>query len=79
MPRSFRMSQAVMLDIYPREQLAKAMSIWVTGVTIGPIMGPALGGWLTDNYNWRWVFYINVPVGIIAFLGTLSSLPESTH
>ena len=72
------MSQAVMLDIYPREQLAKAMSIWVTGVTIGPIMGPALGGWLTDNYNWRWVFYINVPFGIIAFLGVLTSLPKST-
>ena len=65
-----------MLDIYPREQLAKAMSIWVTGVTIGPIMGPALGGWLTDNYNWRWVFYINVPFGIVAFLGILSTLPE---
>ena len=45
------MSQAVMLDVYPREQLAKAMSIWVGGVTLGPIMGPALGGWLTDNYN----------------------------
>jgi DHA2 family multidrug resistance protein len=72
------MSQAVMLDIYPREQLAKAMTIWVTGITIGPIMGPALGGWLTDNYNWRWVFYINVPIGIVAFLGTLSTLPEST-
>ena len=72
------MSQAVMLDIYPREQLAKAMSIWVTGVTIGPIMGPALGGWLTDNYNWRWVFYINVPFGIIAFLGVLTTLPKST-
>jgi MFS transporter, DHA2 family, multidrug resistance protein len=72
------MSQAVMLDIYPGEQLAKAMSIWVTGITIGPIMGPALGGWLTDNYNWRWVFYINVPFGIVAFLGTLSTLPEST-
>jgi MFS transporter, DHA2 family, multidrug resistance protein len=72
------MSQAVMLDIYPGEQLAKAMSIWVTGITIGPIMGPALGGWLTDNYNWRWVFYINVPIGIIAFLGTLTTLPKST-
>jgi DHA2 family multidrug resistance protein len=72
------MSQAVMLDIYPRAQHAKAMTIWVTGVTIGPIMGPALGGWLTDNYNWRWVFYINVPLGIIAFLGTLTTLPKST-
>ncbi len=72
------MSQAVMLDIYPREQLAKAMSIWVTGVTVGPIMGPALGGWLTENYNWRWVFYINVPFGILAFLGTLGSMPETS-
>jgi DHA2 family multidrug resistance protein len=72
------MSQAVMLDIYPREQLAKAMSIWVTGITIGPIMGPALGGWLTENYNWRWVFYINVPIGILAFLGTLSTMPETS-
>src|ERR1700761_1908872 len=72
------MSQAVMLDIYPGEQLAKAMSIWVTGITVGPIMGPALGGWLTDNHNWRWVFYINVPFGIIAFLGTLATLPKST-
>jgi MFS transporter, DHA2 family, multidrug resistance protein len=72
------MSQAVLLDIYPREQHAKAMSIWVMGITLGPIMGPALGGWLTDNYNWRWVFYINVPFGIAAFLGTLSTLPEST-
>src|ERR1700733_3981233 len=72
------MSQAVMLDIYPGEQLAKAMSIWVTGITIGPIMGPALGGWLTDNYNWRWVFYINVPIGIVAFFGTLTTLPKST-
>jgi MFS transporter, DHA2 family, multidrug resistance protein len=71
------MSQAVMLDINPPENHARAMSIWVTGVTLGPIIGPALGGWLTDNHNWRWVFYINVPFGILAFLGTLSFLPES--
>jgi MFS transporter, DHA2 family, multidrug resistance protein len=69
-------SQAVMLDINPPENHARAMSIWVMGSTLGPIIGPALGGWLTDNYNWRWVFYINVPLGIFAFLGTLSSLPE---
>jgi MFS transporter, DHA2 family, multidrug resistance protein len=71
------MSQAVMLDINPPEKLARAMSIWITGVTIGPIAGPALGGWLTENYNWRWVFYINVPFGILAFLGSLSFMPES--
>ncbi len=72
------MSQAVMLDINPPENHAKAMSLWVTGVTLGPIVGPALGGWLTDDYNWRWVFYINVPFGILAFLGTLTTMPEST-
>src|SRR5580658_1434504 len=71
------MSQAVMLDINPPENHAKAMSLWVTGVTLGPIIGPALGGWLTDDYNWRWVFYINVPVGILAFLGIASFLPKA--
>jgi MFS transporter, DHA2 family, multidrug resistance protein len=71
------MSQAVLLDINPPEHHGRAMSIWVMGVTLGPIIGPALGGWLTENYNWRWVFYINVPVGILAFLGTLTTMPES--
>ena len=66
------MSQAVLLDINPPDQHARAMAIWVMGVTIGPILGPALGGWLTENYNWRWVFYINVPFGILSFLGILS-------
>ena len=71
------MSQAVLLDINPKEQHAKAMAIWIMAVTIGPILGPALGGWLTENYNWRWVFYINVPFGILAFLGILSFMPET--
>ena len=72
------MSQAVLLDINPPEHHARAMAIWVMGVTIGPILGPALGGWLTENYNWRWVFYINVPFGILAFLGTVSAMHETT-
>ena len=71
------MSQAVLLDINPPEQHAKAMAIWVMAVTIGPILGPALGGWLTEHYNWRWVFYINVPFGILSFLGILSFMPET--
>jgi DHA2 family multidrug resistance protein len=71
------MSQAVLLDINPKENHAKAMAIWVMAVTIGPILGPALGGWLTENYNWRWVFYINVPFGILAFLGIASFMPET--
>jgi DHA2 family multidrug resistance protein len=71
------MSQAVLLDINPPEQHAKAMAIWVMAVTVGPILGPALGGWLTENYNWRWVFYINVPFGILSFLGILTFMPET--
>ena len=71
------MSQAVLLDINPPERHARAMAIWGMGVIIGPILGPALGGWLTENYNWRWVFYINVPFGILAFLGILSAVPET--
>jgi DHA2 family multidrug resistance protein len=71
------MSQAVLLDVNPPERHARAMAVWVMGVTIGPILGPALGGWLTENYSWRWVFFINVPFGILAFLGILGSLPET--
>jgi DHA2 family multidrug resistance protein len=71
------LSQAVLLDINPPARHARAMAVWVMGVTLGPIIGPALGGWLTENYNWRWVFYINVPFGILAFLGILSFLPEA--
>ena len=70
------LSQAVLLDINPPARQARAMAVWVMGVTLGPIIGPALGGWLTEDYNWRWVFFINVPFGILAFLGILSFLPE---
>jgi DHA2 family multidrug resistance protein len=70
------LSQAVLLDINPPARHARAMAVWVMGATLGPIVGPALGGWLTEDYNWRWVFYINVPFGILAFLGILSFLPE---
>jgi DHA2 family multidrug resistance protein len=73
------LSQAVMYDIYPPEQRARAMSIWTMGVMIGPIMGPILGGWLTENYSWRWVFYINVPLGVITAAGLLTFLKESSR
>ena len=71
------LSQAVLFDINKPEDFGKAMAIWGVGVTMGPIIGPALGGWLTEDYNWRWVFYINVPIGILAFLGLLASMPET--
>jgi DHA2 family multidrug resistance protein len=63
------LSQAVLLDINPREKHGSAMAVWGMGVMIGPILGPTLGGWLTDSYNWRWVFFINVPIGSLAFYG----------
>lgn len=63
------LSQAVMLDSYPPEKRAEAMMIWGMGVMIGPIMGPVLGGWLTDSFDWRWVFFINVPFGIVCVAG----------
>jgi MFS transporter, DHA2 family, multidrug resistance protein len=73
------LSQAVMYDIYPPEQRGAAMSVWTMGVMVGPICGPILGGWLTENYDWRWVFYINVPFGILAAAGLLTFLKETSH
>jgi DHA2 family multidrug resistance protein len=70
------LSQAVMLDLYPVESRGTAMAIWATGVMIGPILGPTLGGYLTDIYNWRWVFFINVPFGIAAVAGLMLFLNE---
>ena len=72
------MSQATLLDINPPERHGRAMTVWVMGVTIGPILGPALGGWLTEQYSWRWVFYINVPIGILCFFGVLAFMKETT-
>ena len=55
------------------------MAMWGMGVMVGPILGPTLGGWLTETYNWRFVFYINLPVGILTFIGLSASLSESRH
>jgi MFS transporter, DHA2 family, multidrug resistance protein len=71
------LSQAVMFDIYPAERRGSAMGLWGMGVMVGPILGPTLGGWLTENYDWRWVFYINVPFGVVAATGLLLLLKET--
>ena len=63
------LSQTTMFDLYPPEKRGQAMAMWGMGVMVGPIMGPTLGGYLTDMYNWRWVFYVNLPFGIAAIAG----------
>jgi DHA2 family multidrug resistance protein len=63
------LSQLVLMDINPKEKQGSAMAIWGMGVMVGPILGPTLGGWLTDSYSWRWVFLINVPIGLLASYG----------
>ena len=73
------LSQAVLFDINPPKDFGRAMAIWGIGVTMGPILGPALGGWLTENYSWRWVFYINLPIGVLAFIGLYFTLPENRN
>ncbi len=71
------LSQSVLLDTYPRERHGSAMAMWGVGVMVGPILGPSLGGWLTEYYNWRWVFYINLPFGVLAWLGLAAFVRET--
>jgi MFS transporter, DHA2 family, multidrug resistance protein len=71
------LSQTVLLGAYPRERQGFAMALFGMGVMVGPVLGPVLGGWLTENYSWRYVFYINLPIGIIALIGMAIFLPDS--
>jgi DHA2 family multidrug resistance protein len=71
------LSQAILMDIYPREKFGPALAIWGMGVMVGPIFGPTLGGYLTDTLNWRWVFFINLPIGVLCAAGIAAWLPET--
>jgi MFS transporter, DHA2 family, multidrug resistance protein len=71
------LSQAVLLDINPPQKVGQAMAIWGAGIMVGPILGPMMGGWLTENFDWRWVFFVNLPVGLFALWGIFRYLPES--
>jgi DHA2 family multidrug resistance protein len=71
------LSQAILFDIYPAERRGFAMAVWGMGVMIGPILGPTLGGYLTEMYNWRYVFYINLPFGVLATLGLMMFMHEA--
>src|SRR5437763_2063465 len=64
------LSQAILLEVFPPEERGKAMAFWALGIVVAPMLGPVLGGWLTDSYSWRWVFYINIPVGIASIIMT---------
>lgn len=70
------LSQSILLNINPPSKQPQAMAIWGVGVMVGPILGPTLGGWLTDSYNWRWVFFINLPIGLLALLGVMTYMPR---
>lgn len=70
-------SQTIMTGIYELEERGKAMALWGLGVNLGPVMGPTLGGWLTEHLSWRWTFFINIPVGIIAVAVALRHIPDS--
>src|ERR1700748_2390930 len=71
------LSQTVLMNINPPEKQGSAMAMWGVAVMAGPVLGPVLGGWLTSSYSWRYVFYINLPIGIMAFLGMVAFLPDT--
>ena len=73
------LSQSVLLDAYSAEERGSAMAIWGIGVMLGPIMGPTLGAWLTENYSWHWVFFINLPIGIMTVAGLMVFMPETAR
>jgi MFS transporter, DHA2 family, multidrug resistance protein len=71
------LSQAIMTDAYPVEERGKAMAIWGMGVMVGPVLGPTLGGWLTEIASWRWTFYINVPIGALSLFLAANYVPDT--
>jgi DHA2 family multidrug resistance protein len=73
------MAQALMWEIFPLRQRGMAMAVWGIGIMMGPIMGPTLGGWITDNWSWRWIFYVNLPIGVLGFLMGTIFLFDSPH
>jgi len=72
-------AQAILFDVFPLHERGKAMAIFGMGVMVGPTLGPTLGGWITDNYSWPWIFYINIPLGIMAGIMTWRFVPEPFH
>ncbi len=72
-------SQAIMMETFPPEEQQLAMATWSMGLMVAPVLGPTLGGWITDNWSWRWNFYINVPIGILAILMVYTFLEDPSY
>jgi len=72
-------SQAILVESFPREKQGMAMAIYGMGVVVAPIVGPTLGGWITDNFSWRWIFFINIPVGILSLFFTSQLIQDPPH
>ena len=73
------LSQAILLESFPPEKRGLAMAVFALGVVVAPVLGPTLGGWLTDTYSWRWAFYINIPIGILAILMILRFVEDPPY
>src|SRR6201996_1562930 len=73
------LSQTVLMNISPKQRQGSVIALWGVAVMAGPVLGPVLGGWLTQTYSWRYVFYINVPVGILAFFGMMTFLSDTAR
>jgi DHA2 family multidrug resistance protein len=73
------MSQAIVWEIFPLHQRGMAMAMWGVGIMMAPIFGPTVGGWIADNWSWRWIFYINLPIGLLGFFLASVFLPDATH
>lgn len=72
-------SQAILVESFPREKQGMAMAVYGMGVVVAPIIGPTLGGWITDNYSWRWIFFINIPVGLLSMFLTSALIHDPPH
>jgi len=73
------MAQAIMWEIFPLKERGTAMAVWGFGIMLAPILGPTVGGWIADNWSWRWIFYINLPIGVVGFLAASAFLFDPEH